>query len=658
MSTKDFKAGMVAGAKPFEEKFEKLGQKVDNQNRDLIYDIQESFENMYNNEEYKEKMEAYGLKEQLDIRNLEQSESYFLVSALYTLSLELEFPSDLQKRYLSMVRKCLKIIQLQEIDLHKIDAINDLNAQKVILRVVMEYIYLGNRLWGFTDIQKNFLESFNLNKASKENIQKSIECEVKTIGFEGIVEKYDIKNDNDNEGQLYDFNKEETIFQKEGYSNLEEPLNENSTNNQRNANKYEDYRMVQSIIRSRFFQIFSSESKEKKQNSQKNRIIKFKEKYAPDVVEETIISLAEVYLVKILFTTCGMRILPFLEKKPLFIRYADIDLKTSRINYSKNSAKAESITLVKTGTNEEIKIEAVEIDFSAFLDMITEISNYPMALYDTPILIKSMSDEVKLPYAKILIKFCQNNNLDIIEALRFSNDLEMSKMAFENTLDFAQANFNGVETKQLLFEMLKEVPYPSNMSVRYALVQDLVAVLQYTTGRTRDITAEERKFIRNVALDLVIEDSVLNNLIPFAQIPYRIIKGDITKKEIGALGQTLATVAAGVGLPIATIVGSSLLYWNVMWFMFIPGVGSVIAAAVVGITAVTAIVKKVNDSSSDLEKERKEQNDNVIKSYLRLGRVIESIPNKTIADAYINRLIESLSRTNDYIEYMVKLQLI
>lgn len=92
MSTKDFKQGMVAGAKPFGDKLDQLA----NVSESAVSDIQEGLDGVtevvnvvLDDLSVQEKKRIYDLDETTDISHLDADESEFLIAALSELSFRL-----------------------------------------------------------------------------------------------------------------------------------------------------------------------------------------------------------------------------------------------------------------------------------------------------------------------------------------------------------------------------------------------------------------------------------------------------------------------------------------------------------------------------------------------------------------------------------------
>ena len=101
MSTKDFKAGMVAGAKPFGDKLDQLA----NISESAVMEIREGQQGtdeiigiVLDNLSAQEKKRIYDLDETMDVSSLDDDEKEFLVAVLTELANEIPWVSELQKK--------------------------------------------------------------------------------------------------------------------------------------------------------------------------------------------------------------------------------------------------------------------------------------------------------------------------------------------------------------------------------------------------------------------------------------------------------------------------------------------------------------------------------------------------------------------------------
>ena len=195
MGTKDFNKGMEAGARPFEEKFEKLSQDT----RNIGNKVNEKLDNLGNVMDVViddlsdlQKKELYHLNTPFDLKeNLDDDEKEILAALLLRLS-EFTENNQYQKKFIRSVNAYIEVKAPQTgLDISCIENIENINSHKIILQAAMEYLYLGTENFLFLDdLEEEIFEHFSVNKKSIREIQGYIETIYRATGKDGIAEKY------------------------------------------------------------------------------------------------------------------------------------------------------------------------------------------------------------------------------------------------------------------------------------------------------------------------------------------------------------------------------------------------------------------------------------------------------------------------------------
>lgn len=178
-----------------EEAIKKLREEVQSGNKkieDMLNEIGEDINGVYDYLTDQEKATLYHLCTPKDIKELDEAERRLLVAVLYQLANDEGGwnLTDYQKKYVRSVQKYLEITNPQtEIDLSAIENIDSIDSQKVILQVVLEFMYLQDTD-EISDPQEEFLGYFSLNKKQAEQIEQYVAKLYNTVGAEGICEKY------------------------------------------------------------------------------------------------------------------------------------------------------------------------------------------------------------------------------------------------------------------------------------------------------------------------------------------------------------------------------------------------------------------------------------------------------------------------------------
>ena len=225
---KAFQDGMSAGAKPFEEKFNDLGEKVEannaeNQEKLASLDeavkasnnnLQQATENISNvndnvqamnadvqatgqtvdamldNLTKQERFDLYQINNNYDVSTLDETERQHLIGLLYTFSGEFNV-NDVQQKYIRHLQAYLEVTEPQiGVKLSSVGNIDSLNTQKIYLQVMMEYDYLNDA----DNYEEDALSEFSVNRREREKIDQSIKNIVEIVGLDGLIEKYGLKD--------------------------------------------------------------------------------------------------------------------------------------------------------------------------------------------------------------------------------------------------------------------------------------------------------------------------------------------------------------------------------------------------------------------------------------------------------------------------------
>lgn len=600
MSSKDFEAGMAADAKIQSEKYDQLGEKVEHTKKEIgekLEDLHQDIGAIYGEIEYQDQLRQLGLSDDGDISRLEENERQFLISALYQLAETDSKTHDLQQSYLAAIAGLLGVWDTQPVVLENVEKITDLGTQKCLLTIVLEYIYLKNNGWALTEEERNFIDHFQVNAKTRKSIEAKVERTAGAIGLIGLSKKYDRPN---NIGS--------------SASNDVQPDTEGETQAvslPEDGGSSDRYTKLKHIIGGRLYSIFPSEQTAQKQKTQEKRSLQFKEKYAPSVVDKTIIGVAETVTQKFLFTTSGMYFIDFLKKDPVFLRYSKIDVDRTQINLSAKNGRPESLVLVTEDEQEKVIINSPGVNYSELSELFTDLKAISTAERDTAITVSEMPRDAKVVYSQVLIQFCQERLYSMIDALRLIYILDPNLV--KDMLTYSQAEHNRSEILDQLSRFKSLVPYPSEEAAASDLICSLVKLVQFSTGNCRSITAAEREYISCISQVLEMNRELLDGMIQVYQIHYRILKSDITKKEISSLIETPVTIAASL------------------------------AGGILGFMAVDAIVDIINSYAN--KQERAELYQEVEQSYTGLLSVLDAEPDEKLRKKLRGELIQSATRS-------------
>ena len=193
-NNKKYKEGMKAGAAPFEKIFEdqskqkKESMDAINANVDSIHSVVDV---VLDDLVAQEKQRVYNLDTDYDILTLDQDEREFAIAMLYTLSQLMDETTEKQKQYLLNIQRYLNIRTPQvQIDVSSIENIENLKTQKMLYRIVTEYLFLAQENFEYVENFDYIFDYFSINKQSKNSIRGNIENIYKAVGADGLIEFY------------------------------------------------------------------------------------------------------------------------------------------------------------------------------------------------------------------------------------------------------------------------------------------------------------------------------------------------------------------------------------------------------------------------------------------------------------------------------------
>ncbi|GHV45873.1 hypothetical protein AGMMS49546_32790 [Spirochaetia bacterium] len=192
MSTKDFKKGIEAGAKPFEAKFEQQAKAMERTSKKLedgMDKISGTMDAIIDDMSAVEKKRLYDLNTQYDIKEMEDYEKELLLAGLITLAGD--DANENQQSYIRSVKKYLGIKNPQtNIDLSGIENIENLTTQKALYQTFGEFLFLANENDSFLDEKEYFLDYFSVKNKDRTAILDCIHQIYKSTGALGLCEKY------------------------------------------------------------------------------------------------------------------------------------------------------------------------------------------------------------------------------------------------------------------------------------------------------------------------------------------------------------------------------------------------------------------------------------------------------------------------------------
>lgn len=245
----------------------------------------------------------------------------------------------------------------------------------------------------------------------------------------------------------------------------------------------------------------------------------------------------------VIFTTAGIHcnLGPNRRPMPQFISYKNIDFSRTSIMRD-NSGNPSGVHLYSK--DDRIVAYLPMNDPDTFISVLLEASKMQTATQDVLLPMNQMPLELKLAYSKIMILFCQEFDLDWVEALRLANDLSISKEDFSLLFDYTQNIHTDADLQKQIIKLTDVSPYPNEENIATSLIEALISLIQFSTKRCREITIAERTFISRIGKMLGVNDGMIQSLIPVAQLPYRLLRKDVKANEAKGITQALTSAGA------------------------------------------------------------------------------------------------------------------
>jgi hypothetical protein len=161
--------------------------------------------------------------------------------------------------------------------------------------------------------------------------------------------------------------------------------------------------------------------------------------------------------------------------------------------------------------------------------------------------------------------------------------------------------------------MNSSAPYPSRISLRYALPFEIYRQLYLLKGDT-GILSRDFEFLKNIASELQIPDNLLEGDIrQVAQTQQKILDGVIkNQRELNAVQKHLTVIASASGLPILSIIGSTISITPFLLAAFFPFIFGLFGLFGVAVWAINDNIQK----KKNFTRMRKKALDKEKESYL------------------------------------------
>jgi hypothetical protein len=192
-SLNDYEKGMVAGSKPFIEKYQQYADAL-NRLKDETQTHWQSAKTVADAHTAEitaiQKQQLFHLNTQSDIKEMADHEKELLTAILYTLAGEQS--NENQQAYIRSVQNYLGIRNAQgQIDLSAVENIENIASQKAVLQACIEYLFLAKEDASFFEEYNDSLFChFNVNDKTKLILWENAVKIYTAAGPQGLAEKY------------------------------------------------------------------------------------------------------------------------------------------------------------------------------------------------------------------------------------------------------------------------------------------------------------------------------------------------------------------------------------------------------------------------------------------------------------------------------------
>lgn len=165
---------------------------------------------------------SLGIRPDMDIMELNESEKSILSAAIYFLGENSEDVTDMQKRYANSVIRYIGVDVQMDNPLSRIESIST-DSKRKIYACCLEFVFLATESFSSEEVFEDFFAEFDLGTKTINMIKKQISALYKARGVEGIISKYEDSLYETIDDVFYcDFDEEEFSFEEMKKQNHDE----------------------------------------------------------------------------------------------------------------------------------------------------------------------------------------------------------------------------------------------------------------------------------------------------------------------------------------------------------------------------------------------------------------------------------------------------
>lgn len=315
-------------------------------------------------------------------------------------------------------------------------------------------------------------------------------------------------------------------------------------------------------------------------------------------VSKTVVEITKTVIGHLVFTTHALywvkdkkfEKIPYAELQPNYLGTRLIGESTVFV-YAPPERDQISILGAKAESLEKLLLEISTLGEYAESDVLTEFSALPK--------------EIQLTYMRLLANIIRENGNHLHEVYRLA-----VQYGLHEHWDYISSDLD-IPIEDVLHNYSHQIPYPNEDALAISLLRDLCTVYQYTKD-SDVLTVPEKKYF-----SLIFSGSEKDRdaIIHYAQLEKQVIEQRIDAKSAQAVTSAFSVAAGAVGASVLAYSGAMALFWSTLWFNFIPGIGTLISAAVVGGSIVSGFLSSQNKKKLTEVETRQKMRDELMFAY-------------------------------------------
>ena len=473
---------------------------------------------------------------------------------------------------------------------------------EVFYRCVLEQCAVTGRLEPLCmpDNVLKAIQWLDISERKKDRTLAAVKTETNDYGIPFFFEKYKKSEPIFNESDLELAEDAPVMFDNEELPEQVSVPHSDMTDNEENVGPF--HQLVSVIQRYTVTEKLGKPLFMTLAETDKNKLIA---KVLPTVlpVSKTVVEIVKLKNGHLVFTTHAMywatnkdvKKVPYSELQPSYLGTRPMEAGTAFVYTSSGN---EPIEIMDSNLNadylERLLLEIHKMGEYAETDTLTDFQYLPQ--------------DIQLDYMQFVANVIRESGHSLHEVYRL-----VVQYGLNEHWDYISSEFE-VSFEDAYRAYSEKIPYPNEEALAINMLKDICAIYQYTKD-SDVLTTPEKKYF-----PLIFNDSATkrDQIIRYAQLEKQTVENRIDSKAAQEVTDAFSVAAGAVGASVLAYSGATALFWSTLWFNFLPGIGTLISAAVVGGAIVSGILSSQNNKKKFSEAElRQEVRDKVMQSYQR-----------------------------------------